>query len=1088
MSGNTKVYAYSYLYEFFKLAHLKEANHFVVKDGSTDIQDGKVHRFSQQIQDKLQFQLLPSQDNDKLIIRDGKISIQCLCLDENIKFPVICFRLKEFVIDEETLELTIISASSSKAFKQWKSIAEPFNRDEFISLFPKIPGYGLGDLKPLYDCTVKPDLPLKEQHSLFSKELYNTLLISDFEMVSFLNKIDECPKKRTETLSNVTLCLVYINNILILNSMKISISKLENHICKDLALAAFNQILYQTILVNDIYAHRRLYLEDFQLSNLSSDFNDFRATPNEPIKSQLIKVFDENGVASGLFRYDLTDNSIQKEFPTVTAIPNETFQDQSVHGEHSVVPEYDLFKENLRVFCNDILRGIDWGRGTDARVVLSGGSVNACLSPLPKQLMKLYAQDKQSKRVLGKCQLPQTVLKQIEVGVNESSEFGKALFDHFHSKESPHVKSDLDLFVITDSLEKGKEKILELAQKLEKNLKSLNPFGRYWFVRSQNSITLLSEYPYRCIQMMLLFVKSIDELILFYDIDCVCNAFDGENVYVLPRTVNSMNRKLNLIGPALFVYNNSRIGKYASRDYNISCFEYCKHFPRCDQHARCRTLATHYHDSSYEGDYESQMDYSDYIDKFLYGPEITFTEMDEHIKKRHPTSLDPKFIIDLDVTSQDFEALVKNVDTFKPVDWRFNYIYANRVGFAVHCYMCGKKWIPEEMVKDGSEIALCYNCTHKNNYYSLNTSIARLKNIQEKRYAIVTGGRIKIGYETVVFLLEAGYHVIVTSRFPYATQEKFKKYSNSQLTIYGLDFRNLTAVQQFIEYVKVNIPRIDVLINNAAQTIRRPRAYYNSLIQEELSLSKLESNQNLFIVNSPSLEIQDEVITMGDNSLQISNNNNQNNSISLVQKVIIPEDELDVNYQLFPVNQYDRDGEQLDLREKTSWVHKIQDTSTMEMAEVQLINVTVPFMLMSQLSFMMGKNVPAPLSENFHFTKLDWSFIVNVTSPEGSMNNQYNQASGNHVHTNMAKAALNMLTRTTAKQFESMNIYVCGVDTGWISHMQPVGKLRLNRTTKPPPLTNRDGAKRIIYPIFETYSKERLPSGVLFKNFNVTPW
>ena len=111
------------------------------------------------------------------------------------------------------------------------------------------------------------------------------------------------------------------------------------------------------------------------------------------------------------------------------------------------------------------------------------------------------------------------------------------------------------------------------------------------------------------------------------------------------------------------------------------------------------------------------------------------------------------------------------------------------------------------------------------------------------RYAIVTGGRIKIGFETALMLLRDGCFVIVTTRFPGNALSKFSNHSDfdkwkDRLKILRLDLQDVQSINEFLNYVHETIPHLDILINNAAQTIHRPFAYYQPMIQNDLSVLK----------------------------------------------------------------------------------------------------------------------------------------------------------------------------------------------------------------------------------------------------------
>ena len=106
------------------------------------------------------------------------------------------------------------------------------------------------------------------------------------------------------------------------------------------------------------------------------------------------------------------------------------------------------------------------------------------------------------------------------------------------------------------------------------------------------------------------------------------------------------------------------------------------------------------------------------------------------------------------------------------------------------------------------------------------------------RYAVVTGGRVKIGFETALKLLRSGCEVVVTTRFPKDAALRFAAKDDSEawltrLQVCGVDFRDMAQINRFCAVLSARLPRLDVLIHNACQTIRRPTSYYSHLVPIE---------------------------------------------------------------------------------------------------------------------------------------------------------------------------------------------------------------------------------------------------------------
>ncbi len=347
--------------------------------------------------------------------------------------------------------------------------------------------------------------------------------------------------------------------------------------------------------------------------------------------------------------------------------------------------------------------------------------------------------------------------------------------------------------------------------------------------------------------------------------------------------------------------------------------------------------------------------------------------------------------------------------------------------------------------------AICQKCGDF--CFSKRNPIADLKD----RIAIVTGGRIKIGYLTALQLLRSGVKVWVTTRFVNDCAERFSKeidfdiWSNN-LKIIPLDLRNIASVQEFITFFKNEEPYLDFLINNAAQTVKKPIDFYKHLFDFE-SINKNELPEKLQTVLPWNQEFH---------------------FLNIPEKTNLLPSEIN---ELFPIGEFDKDNQQIDKRSINSWKLKMEEVSIVEMLESQLINVTSPFMLNSQLKEHLLKS---PFSRKF---------IINVSAMEG----QFNRASKTsfHPHTNMAKAALNMMTRTSAIDFASQNIFMNSVDTGWITQENPFQiKERLYQEDGfVPPLDEIDGMARILDPIYSGILNEEIPLfGHFLKDFKPYFW
>jgi NAD(P)-dependent dehydrogenase (short-subunit alcohol dehydrogenase family) len=232
----------------------------------------------------------------------------------------------------------------------------------------------------------------------------------------------------------------------------------------------------------------------------------------------------------------------------------------------------------------------------------------------------------------------------------------------------------------------------------------------------------------------------------------------------------------------------------------------------------------------------------------------------------------------------------------------------------------------------------------------------------------------------------------------------------------SIDYAYMALISEIFLHFKNEYPCLDIIINNAAQTVRKPPQFYKHLIDsEKLLLLSNDSNDYNEIVYS------------------FSEERHVKNSESLSQIPLIEGDHANASDStVFPPGLYDIDDQQLDLRKVNSWVMKLGEISTVELIECHAINSFAPFILISELRGMMAD----PLNLN----KPDGKYIVNVSAMEGQF---YRHKTEFHPHTNMAKASLNMLTRTSSAEYSLCGIYMNSVDTGWITDEYPLGETKV---------------------------------------------
>ena len=391
------------------------------------------------------------------------------------------------------------------------------------------------------------------------------------------------------------------------------------------------------------------------------------------------------------------------------------------------------------------------------------------------------------------------------------------------------------------------------------------------------------------------------------------------------------------------------------------------------------------------------------------------------------------------------------------------------------CFVCKESFQKQHFFYRG----LCLKCGELN--FAKRNQTANLHGL----FALVTGARVKIGYAVTLRLLRAGAAVICTTRFArdaarrYAKEADFAEWCD-RLQVYELDLRYIAGVERFAEHLVCCYPRIDIIVNNAAQTIRRPPEFYQHLMDfESLPLEALPAEIQPLLARSSSRATLTHFLT--DNISEdipkslTDSVPNRNSEISTVFN-LDRENQLShsSDFSLFPPGMYDRDGQQVDLRPFNSWLMKDDEVSILEMLEVHVINAIAPFAINSRLKRLM-RNFPE-----------SGKYIVNVSSKEGQFNSD---KPWRHPHTNMPKASLNMMTRTCASEYAKHKIFMNAVDPGWISFQHPYPQvLAMQQRGVQPPFDAVDAAARICDPIYLGVNEERYFYGKLFKDYAESQW
>lgn len=394
-----------------------------------------------------------------------------------------------------------------------------------------------------------------------------------------------------------------------------------------------------------------------------------------------------------------------------------------------------------------------------------------------------------------------------------------------------------------------------------------------------------------------------------------------------------------------------------------------------------------------------------------------------------------------------------------------------------NCYICKQPY----SVVDAFYHQLCPDCAR----FSHERRDARTD--LTGRRALLTGGRAKIGMYIALRLLRDGAHLTITTRFPRDAVRRFTSLPDSsdwihRLRIVGIDLRDPAQVIGLADSVAAQGP-LDILINNAAQTVRRSPGAYSLLADAELRplpdgpLPEMETFGHTADPHPQALQASVDahpLLSVAALAGTVAEQGGQALTAEELAKLAMAPGSSSLEKHA-DGTAIDAGGLVPDVNRTNSWVQSVDQVDPLEMLEVQLANTTAPFLLISRLRASMTAS------------DFDKKYIVNVSAMEGQFSRRYKGPG--HPHTNMAKAALNMLTRTSAgEMFETDRILMTAVDTGWITDERPHHtKVRLAEEGFHAPLDLVDGAARVYDPIVQGEAGNDL-YGVFLKDYKPNPW
>jgi NAD(P)-dependent dehydrogenase (short-subunit alcohol dehydrogenase family) len=404
--------------------------------------------------------------------------------------------------------------------------------------------------------------------------------------------------------------------------------------------------------------------------------------------------------------------------------------------------------------------------------------------------------------------------------------------------------------------------------------------------------------------------------------------------------------------------------------------------------------------------------------------------------------------------------------------------FAGELITARGCYICKQDFT----LVDAFYHWLCPSCAAMSH-----TKRDQRTDLTGKR-ALLTGGRAKIGMHIALRLLRDGAHTTITTRFPKDAVRRFSAMPDSdewlhRLKVVGIDLRDPTQVVSLADDVAAAGP-LDILINNACQTVRRTPGAYAPLVEAESlplpddSVPELVTFDRISEAHPASIAgaLRDTAVAHheGESAEHAMAVHNAATLTALALKA--GHASLDAHLAGTAV---DAGGLLPDVQTNNSWTQTVGEVDPLELLEVQLCNSIAPFLLVSRLRPALAAAAAAATSGR--------AYVVNVSAMEGQFSRRYKGAG--HPHTNMAKAALNMLTRTSAgEMFETDKILMTAVDTGWITDERPhADKLRIAAEGWHAPLDLVDGAARVYDPVVLGEAGEDL-YGCFVKDYRPSPW
>ncbi|MCJ1390243.1 hypothetical protein MMC18_003101 [Xylographa bjoerkii] len=372
--------------------------------------------------------------------------------------------------------------------------------------------------------------------------------------------------------------------------------------------------------------------------------------------------------------------------------------------------------------------------------------------------------------------------------------------------------------------------------------------------------------------------------------------------------------------------------------------------------------------------------------------------------------------------------------------------------------------------------ALCKPC---GDFNIAESSLSLPENLNLKgKIALVTGGRVNLGFATALRMLRCGAYVMVSTRYPRDAEARFGAKSDSdiwgtRLKVIGADFRTARDAFRLVALVKKQVKDwstsfglpegLDILINNAAQTLTDSIRTEKKAIQQEETLK--QTTPSRFLIEN---DIGYAALVRGGLHDDLP---------KMLKGFSGPEHSQDITAVIEdPIAAISSSLDEVTLAEEpyspSSWVQSMSEIPYEDIISAHSVNFFVPLILCRELLPLMGKpklntgSPTAPDTPSSTASSQAWvapeGYIINVSSRDGIFENNptAGMKNGKHVHTNTSKAALNMITETEARScWQKYRVAMNTVDPGYMSaapEMAGVGVC---------PIGWEDGAGRVLWPI-----------------------